>query len=217
MTALVEVHHHVYSQELTACMASPGKNLKGSWIGNHIPEVSSFLGIPFGLPGRETLELLNAAPRRLLSRVWGFELPWRSPHLTAERAAMRDRGTRQTTFHHLIKTRAFDSFCFWHLLRHYLPSSELRQNCKGKKTNAHHRRNERGKDRPQPLTALQCFAKPCASSRTWKSPNTPWAWLDNCQPLAKSNISKQFIQNHCWAWDWNASTLPQNRVWGPQM
>lgn len=112
MTALGEVHHHVYTQELTACVASAWKNLKGSWIGNRIPEVSSCLVITFGLPGRETLELLNAAPRRLLSRVWGLELPWRSPHLTAERAAMRDRGTRQASFHHLIRTRAFDSFCF---------------------------------------------------------------------------------------------------------
>lgn len=57
--------------------------------------VVSCLLVTFGLPGRETLELLNAAPRRLLSRVWGLELPWRSPHLTAERAAMRDTGTRQ--------------------------------------------------------------------------------------------------------------------------
>lgn len=35
--------------------------------------------------GRETPELLNAAPHRLLSGVWGLELAWRSPHLTAER------------------------------------------------------------------------------------------------------------------------------------
>lgn len=118
MTAPVEVRHHVYAQELTACVASPGKNLKGRWIGNRVPEVSSCLAITFGLPGRETLELLNAAPRRLLSRVWGFELPWRTPHLTAERAAMRDRGTRQASFHRLIRTRTFDSFCFGRLPRY---------------------------------------------------------------------------------------------------
>lgn len=58
-----------------------------------------------GLPGRETPELLNAAPHRLLSGVWGLELAWRSPHLTAERAAMRERGTIQATLHHSIKTR----------------------------------------------------------------------------------------------------------------
>lgn len=78
------------------------------------------MAIPFGLPGRETLELLNAAPRRLLSRVWGFELPWRSLHLTAEEAAMRDRGTHQTSVHHL-KTQALDSFCFRRSPRSELP------------------------------------------------------------------------------------------------
>lgn len=173
MTAPVEVHHHIYAQKLTACVASPGKSLKGSWIGNCVPEVSSCLVITFGLPGRETCELLNAAPRRLLSRVWGFELPWRSPHLTAERAAMRDRGTHQAGFHHRIKTQAFDSFCLWRSPRYQLPSQELWQNHKGKKPNTHHSKNERGKGKPQQLTALERFAKPCAFSGTWKNPNTP--------------------------------------------
>lgn len=79
-------------------------------------------GAYFGLPGRETLELLNAAPRRLLSRVWGFELPWRSPHLTAERAAIRERGTGQAALHRLIETRAFDPLLFWHSPMFCLPS-----------------------------------------------------------------------------------------------
>lgn len=130
---------HLYLRELDCCClitcmqgnCSPGKNLTGSWIGNCVPEVSSCLAITFGLPGRVTLELLNAAPRRLLSRVWGFELPWRSPHLTAEGAATTDRGTHQDCFHHLIKTQT--SFCFWRSLRYRLPVRSFGRTIKEKK------------------------------------------------------------------------------------
>lgn len=113
----------------------------------------------FGLPGRETPELLNAAPHRLLSGVWGLELAWRSPHLTAERAATRERGTIQATLHHPIKTRVFDPLllAFINVL-----SSKLEALAEPYGEQSQHLwQEERGKSKIQRTQAFKCFAKQC--------------------------------------------------------
>lgn len=71
-------------------------------------------------------------------------------------------------------------------------SSQVRsfgRTARRKNPSTHHSKNERGKGKPQQLTAFKCFVKPCTFSGTWKNPNAPWAWLNYFQPLWSSITS----------------------------